>query len=825
MPLKIVTIARQSRFFRRAARTVRNWPEPLLVAALLSVLWVVSQHNYLLFHDFVEILTTIVACAVFMLFWNARRFLDDGFFLFLGIACLCGGLCDLFHVLSYPGVSQVPGWGANESLQVKTAGRWIVSLSFVVAPLLVRRRISLPVTLLAYGAVVAVVLGSVFYWRVFPVCFAWGAGITPFEKFSRAAGSVLFLAAIATLLVRRKQFDAHVFRLLAVSLFVSAVSETASAVSTGIDGSLKVFAHLSQVAAVYFLYKAFIEVALMRPYDLLFRSQEALREQQKCLDESRLEALLQLERTRQHEALSKSEARLRCALSIAQTGLWEADCSTHESLWSAEMYRIFALDPQTPASYETMLGVVHPEDRETVMEFVRSSDHNTEGATRGLDHRLLLADGRVRHVHEQLQVTRRDAAGAPLYVVGTLTDITDRKLAEEALRRKDREDQQRRAQRMELVGQLAGGIAHEFNNLLQAIDGYTKFAMRGLSPDEERYQDLAQVVKASDRAAALTRRLLGFSRQQVLERRHLDPNQLLADLQKLVRPLIGEHIEITMILGEDISALYADPGELTEALLNLCLNARDAMPEGGQLLLKTENVVLRESWSECGLEARPGPYVAVSVTDTGCGMSSQVRERIFEPFYTTKEVGKGTGMGLANVYGIIRQHGGTIHVYSEPGKGTTFRLFFPAREGTQDTCRDQEQATARGGSETILIAEDEPMVRALAARTLSRAGYTVLLACDGQKALRILADRQQPIDLILLDAVMPKLTGSQVLAEIKCRYCEVKVILCTGYDPESVHCNSAQENGLRLIQKPFQAETLLQVVREVLDQQEVEVRS
>jgi signal transduction histidine kinase/CheY-like chemotaxis protein/PAS domain-containing protein len=394
--------------------------------------------------------------------------------------------------------------------------------------------------------------------------------------------------------------------------------------------------------------------------------------------------------------------------------------------------------------------------------------------------------------------------------------MMERTRQQEALRKQELSLHERQASKMELVGQLAGGVAHEFNNLLQAIGGYTRYAMQGLAPEEDRFQDLRQVVKATDRAATLTRQLLGFGRRRALERRHLDPNQLILDLVKMVRPVIGEHIEIQTVLQEDPGMLYADAEELQQVLLNLCLNARDAMPSGGKLLLKSENISLADALSEFGVATAAGRYVVLNVTDTGHGMTAEIKQRIFEPFFTTKEVGKGTGLGLANVHGVIQQHGGTIHVYSEVGKGTTFRLFLPRVEASAEPEPVAEPAAVAAGHETILVAEDESIVRNLAVRMLHKAGYAVLPACDGEEALGLLYRNRAEIDLVLLDAVMPKLSGDEVLRRLQTDFPEIKVLLCTGYDPDSLHCRYAREEGFRLLQKPFDEETLLRMVREIL---------
>jgi len=404
------------------------------------------------------------------------------------------------------------------------------------------------------------------------------------------------------------------------------------------------------------------------------------------------------------------------------------------------------------------------------------------------------------------------------FLQATVRDVSQQKHAEEALRRKDEE--LRESQKMEAIGGLAGGIAHEFNNLLQAISGYTHYALEGLLPHERRHQDLRQVLKATDRAAALTRQLLGFSRHQTLDPQNVAPNRVVRDLQDMVRPIIGEHIELEVRLDPAVDAVYADVGQLHQVLLNFCLNARDAMPSGGRLTVTTQNVVADRALCAAYPDLTAGPHVLLAVSDTGYGMSSEVQERIFEPFFTTKEVGEGTGLGLATVYGIVQQHGGTIQVESEPGRGSTFKVFLPAVEAMVDAERACEPKPVSAGTETILVAEDEPMVRDIAVRILQEAGYSILAAADGEEALRLFEANRDTIALVLLDVVMPKRGGHDVYREIKAAGPETKVVFCTGYDPETAGSQFIAEESLRLIQKPFRPEILLRTVREVLDAEE-----
>jgi PAS domain S-box-containing protein len=378
------------------------------------------------------------------------------------------------------------------------------------------------------------------------------------------------------------------------------------------------------------------------------------------------------------------------------------------------------------------------------------------------------------------------------------------------------ETKYREAQKMEVVGQLAGGIAHEFNNLLQVISGYTDFASKGLLPNDPRRDDLGQVVAAAERATNLTRQLLGFSRRQTIRPREVTPNEIMADLLKLVRPILGEQILLETQLGENVGPVWADPGELQQVLLNLCVNARDALPPGGQLRLATDSILLNVHSLDSRFSIGPGRYAVFIVADNGCGMTSAVRERIFEPFFTTKAVGKGTGLGLAVAYGIVQQHKGAIRVDSEPGKGTTFRVYLPMLEKTAAAKAEAKPPPAPAGKgETILFAEDEPLVRQFVGHVLRRAGYTVLEAQDGEEALRLLGRHQGTIALALLDMVMPKIGGYEVFQQIKARYPAVKVVFCSGYSSETARIVGTER--LPLLEKPFRSDQLLRTLRDALD--------
>ena len=379
------------------------------------------------------------------------------------------------------------------------------------------------------------------------------------------------------------------------------------------------------------------------------------------------------------------------------------------------------------------------------------------------------------------------------------------------------EAQLRQGQKMEAVGKLAGGIAHDFNNLLQVVLGYGEVVLDNLDPSAPMRPEMEQVYAAAERAAGLTRQLLTFSRQQESNPTDLDLNEVIGSLVKLLRRIIGEDVEMVVIMGQALSPVHADPGQIEQMLMNLVLNARDAMPDGGRLTIETENVFLDEEYCQTHSWAKPGQHVLMIVTDSGVGIESEVMPRIYEPFFTTKGPGEGTGLGLATVHGIVNQHDGMIHVYSEPGLGTTFKIYLPVSGERAAVVGDRVEVPPAGGTETILLAEDEESVRHLTTRFLETAGYTVLPAADGEEALRILEDCAEQIDLALVDVVMPRLGGREVVRRIRHRWPEIKVLLTTGYGVADWAPKHDADETADVIAKPYGYSPLLRKVRACLD--------
>ena len=411
----------------------------------------------------------------------------------------------------------------------------------------------------------------------------------------------------------------------------------------------------------------------------------------------------------------------------------------------------------------------------------------------------------------------RDSEGKIIGIRTTIQDITGRKRAEEEMR--GLEEQFRQSQKMEAIGRLGGGIAHDFNNLLTIIKGYSQLSLLDIKESDPLWGNIQEIQKATQRATDLTRQLLAFSRRQILDLKVLDLNTLLKDLDKMLRRIIGEDIELTTLLAKNLGRVKIDPGQFEQIILNLAVNARDAMPSGGKLTIETANVILDEEYARTHISVTPGPYVRLSVSDTGVGIPLEVKEKVFEPFFTTKEKGKGTGLGLSTVYGIVKQSGGNIWVYSEPAHGTTFKIYLPRVEEDLDTLygRDETDFLPRG-SETVLLVEDEPSVRDLAHRLLNQAGYKVLEAANGEEALRVVQEHiGEKIHLLLTDVVMPQMGGKELANQLKNLRPDVKVLYTSGYTDDAIVHHGVLDPGTHFLQKPFSPKTLTHKVREVLD--------
>jgi PAS domain S-box-containing protein len=512
-------------------------------------------------------------------------------------------------------------------------------------------------------------------------------------------------------------------------------------------------------------------------------------------------------RKRSEAALRDSEARLRLIEDATDEIFWMGNPDVSQIYHISPAFeRIFGRSRQSlEANPLSFIDQVHPEDRERV-----AADLQNQRLGKPYEHqfRMIHPNGSTRWISNR-GVPVRDAEGNLTRYVGISKDVTERVQLE---------DQLRQSQKMEAVGRLAGGVAHDFNNLLTVISGFGELIQEKLDPASELRGYCEEITKASANAAALTRQLLAFSRRQLLQPVILDLNEVLKNIEKMLRRLIGENIDLRIIVHPELWRVKADVAQMEQVLLNLAVNARDAMPKGGSIVLELQNADLDEAYAESHATVAPGKYVVLVVTDSGEGMDGETRARIFEPFFTTKEQGKGTGLGLATVYGIVKQSGGFIWVYSEPQKGTSFKIYLPYAEGEPAKRRPfGVRRQILRGTESILLVEDDQAVRGFAAEVLQTSGYKVISASDPQEALRVVENQKPAIHLLLTDVVMPKWSGRDLANMLAPKLPAMKVLFMSGYTENAIVHQCVLNEGTALLAKPFTPAQLLRMIRGVLE--------
>lgn len=511
------------------------------------------------------------------------------------------------------------------------------------------------------------------------------------------------------------------------------------------------------------------------------------------------------EKRRAQLALRRSQESLERAQQLAGLGSWESDPKSETETWSKQLYAIFGRDPDLgPPSFGDFLDLVHPEDRRKLIDAEQVALRTEESLS--IEFRTNPSIGPKRELVCTLSAIDRPDGGRIL--AGTVLDVTERRMLEEQLRQ---------SQKMDAIGQLAGGIAHDFNNLLTAIIGYGDLLLDELEHADPRRATMEGILSAAERAASLTRQLLAFSRRQMLQASVLNLNDVLTDMEKMLRRVIGEDVELVGVPEPNLGMVRADRSQIEQVVLNLAVNARDAMPGGGRLTIESANVELDASYTLQHPGSKPGPHVMLAVSDTGTGMNAETLKHIFEPFFTTKDLGKGTGLGLSTVYGILKQSDGSIQVYSEPGRGTTFKIYLPRVDDNKPTSTAEHARALARGSETILVVEDEPAVLQLAGRVLRQSGYSVLEAQGAAEAIEAFEQNDQPINLLLTDVVMPQGSGRDVAESLKRSLPDLRVVYMSGYTDDTVLRHGILEAGAAFLQKPFTPQSLTRLVRDVLD--------
>jgi two-component system cell cycle sensor histidine kinase/response regulator CckA len=515
---------------------------------------------------------------------------------------------------------------------------------------------------------------------------------------------------------------------------------------------------------------------------------------------------------RAEEEIRQSQQKLSIHIEHTPLAVIEWDLDFCVANWNPSAERIFGYTREEALGQHAHF-IVPTHIRERVDEVWRDLLEHKDGARTSSRYQFarndnIAKDGRLISC-EWYNTPLVDDAGRVLGVASLVQDVTERVGLEESLRQ---------SQKMEAVGRLAGGVAHDFNNLLTVILGYSQILADELPASSRLSESNAQIRSAADRAAGITRQLLAFSRKQVLSPRVINLNEILVNLDSLLRRLIGEDIEVLSAPARDLGSVKADPGQIEQVVMNLALNSRDAMPTGGKLTIETANANLDETYARDRQPVVPGRYVMLAVSDTGEGMSTETQSRIFEPFYTTKEVGKGTGLGLSMVYGIVKQSGGYIWVYSEPGRGTTFKIYLPrADEPVESAASEKKSDGVQRGTETILLVEDDPQLRQLSTSVLSHCGYHVLVAASPEEGLAVCKANQREIQLLVTDVVMPRMNGRQLAEQILQVCPKLRVLYISGYTNNAIVHYGVLDPGLWFLPKPFTLSALVAKVREVLD--------
>jgi PAS domain S-box-containing protein len=521
------------------------------------------------------------------------------------------------------------------------------------------------------------------------------------------------------------------------------------------------------------------------------------------------EAEARRENKQAQQELKASEERLTLAVEATQLGTFDFYPQTGKLIWSKFARQHYGMLSDAEVTYDTFLRALHPADRDRVTQTLQDALRYDTGGEYGQEYRAIgIEDGQERWLSTHGRVFFNSEQQA-VRVVGVIQNVTERKRLEQQLLQ---------SQKLESVGRLAGSIAHDFNNLLTIINGYAQLLLAEMKPDDTQRDPLEELSKAAIRAAALTRQLVSFSRRQVAEPKTIVVNDFLKDYENMLRRLLGENVELVLSLDPHAGSFRADPGQIGQVLMNLAVNAKDAMPSGGRLLIETSSQLVDAHFARTHLYVSPGQYVVLAITDTGTGMSAEVKSHLFEPFYTTKEPGKGTGLGLSTVYGIVvNQSAGSIWVFSEPERGTTFKLYFPScgLESHAGAAVEIEGIASRG--ETILLAEDEAGVRKYTRDTLERYGYVVLEATNGVEALSLARNHPAPIHLLLTDIIMPSMGGVELAEKFTAEFPRIPVLFMSGYTDQIMrHWNDLSA----YIPKPFTLTDLLVQVRDLLDRAE-----
>jgi len=763
------------------ARDIVLAAAPLAVFALVSPAAIaLDARHYGWVHSFAELFAIVVSATVAAVGWSTRGLRRTAGATFVGPAFLAVGLLDAAHMFSYAGM---PPWvtpsGANKGIYFWLAARAVASFALLSLPLASGRASAFARSgwpfLIALGFVAAVYTVVLGHEGALPIMFVSGKGLTG----TKIACEVLIASASFAAFLRlwRPASQGGSDAALARATLLMTLGALPFTLYTSVTDGFNLVGHVYKVAAYSFVYRAIFVEAVRTPYAELEASVEALRE---------------------------SEQRFRQLAASVREIFFMLEVETGRFLYVSPAYQQVTGKPleRAPGALRDALSMLPLEARARVEAVIATV---VLGTPSSLELPFTRADGSLRSLRASGYPVRDDA-GRVVRVAGLIEDTTDRRVLEAQLRQ---------AQKMESVGLLAGGVAHDFNNLLAVILAGSEMLHDPLPPGEHA-EIVDEILGAGQRAAGLTRQLLAFSRHATIEAKVLDFNSVIADAESMLRRLLGEDIEVKTAPGANLGKVDVDPGLWGQVLMNLAVNARDAMPTRGRLVIETRDVDLGEEDVRGRPGLVPGRHVCLRVADTGCGMPEEVLAHVFEPFFTTKGVGRGTGLGLSVVYGIVAQSGGYIEARSELGVGTAFQIYLPTVDSLQATPVVARSERSIGGGETVLVVEDDDGVRNIALRGLRSRGYVVITAASGPEALGVLDAHAGRVDLVVTDVVMPRMNGRELADKVRAKYPDLKILFTSGFTDDVITRHGIEAGEVAFLQKPYTLDTLTAKVLDVL---------
>jgi PAS domain S-box-containing protein len=788
---------------------------------VLPVLYFISRYNYNLFHSFADGVSIVIAACVFTIIWNARRIIDNDYFLYVGIAFLFFAFMDLMHLLGNKGMGVFPEYG-NLGPTLYIATRYVLSISLMIAPLFINRKLNTTVMFAVYSLVTLSILLSIFYWQIFPVCIVEGGGLTSFKVVSDYVICLILLGAIGLLLLNRRSFDSRVLRIIVSSIILSIATGLAFTLYADPFGIMNMIGHLFQVASFYLVYLAFIETSLTKPQDILYQklkqNEERLAKNVKQLDYANIELKKEIaERKVAEEALRESENRYAMTVAAVNDGLWDWNVQAGSAVFSPLYYSLLGYDDREfSASYASWRLLVHLEDITRIEQELQNSIGNGRGFS--IDLRMKMKSGEWLWVCTRGKAVEWDNEGKALRLVGTLSDITDRKRIDAERARLEAENQQ--LQKAESLGRMAGAIAHYFNNQLGVVMGNLELVPMDLSGNGAIREYLTEAIQAARRSSEMSGLMLTYLGQNTGKNEPLDVSELCRQKLAMLKYAMPEGITLETDLLSSGLVVRANAKEMKQVLTHLITNGWESIGHSVVTVTLTTRIVSASQIPKShlvpiGWKPETDVFACIEVGDTGCGIAEEDLDKIFDPFFTTKFTGRG--LGLAVVLGIVKTWGGAIGVETKKNQGSIFRVFLPLatdKLSLLSVKATEAHPTELGGK--VLLVEDLDTMRKIAEAMLKRLGFDVLAASGGAEAVNLLRENPGQIRYVITDLSMPGMDGWETLTALRKIQPDLPVIVVSGYDEAYVRASHYSEQSQIFLQKPYTINDLRAAIVTVL---------